>query len=327
MMSRLLQAFKLKVYESNGTSFQKLFEDVHQSFHGKEFQKIAPFGRYGDGGNDGWIKRDKHFFQVYAPNNFENKINNAISKMKSDFNHLYSTWGKVSTIKIFTLVINDKYSGCPSPLSMEMESMKKEFPSVDFQYMGASELELRFLWLIPEVQRIIVGNIYDEITPELAITIDIIERNLKLSQFNIINENFFAYALDYELSENIKDISNKLNYYKLPFEFLKLDEIIKNLVRHGLNLVLHYDGYEFCELIDNNIKKTKSWKREIIPQSDYEVLSNNDEMWVKEHDLLLNNFMHAINVYIAELRVIYTKEYMRGFFAQSDYGTTPVSYK
>jgi hypothetical protein len=55
-----------KIYHKNGTEFQSFFEDVMERAF-PDFQKIRPYGNDGDGGNDGYIKKQGLYFQVYAP--------------------------------------------------------------------------------------------------------------------------------------------------------------------------------------------------------------------------------------------------------------------
>ena len=51
--------FKLKVHESHGTAFQHLINTLF-SYGVKGFQSIAPWGNWGDGGNDGWVEVEEH---------------------------------------------------------------------------------------------------------------------------------------------------------------------------------------------------------------------------------------------------------------------------
>ena len=60
------QFFRLKVHECMGDSFQALFSKVMQ-YATPGFQAVSPWGNWGDGGNDGWIAHEAHYFQVYGP--------------------------------------------------------------------------------------------------------------------------------------------------------------------------------------------------------------------------------------------------------------------
>ncbi len=45
--------FWLRIYQTNATEFQSFFEDIMQKAF-PDFQKIRPYGKVGDRGNDGY---------------------------------------------------------------------------------------------------------------------------------------------------------------------------------------------------------------------------------------------------------------------------------
>jgi hypothetical protein len=58
--------FKLKVYESSGNSFQKLFSDI-MVLNNPAFRRVCAYGNKGDGGNDGYVPSEQRYYQVYGP--------------------------------------------------------------------------------------------------------------------------------------------------------------------------------------------------------------------------------------------------------------------
>lgn len=58
---------KKKLQENSGEAFQSLFEELMVLRYPYNFQKIAPYGKDGDKGNDGYLKGEGIFFQVYGP--------------------------------------------------------------------------------------------------------------------------------------------------------------------------------------------------------------------------------------------------------------------
>ncbi|WP_125925544.1 hypothetical protein [Halomonas aestuarii] len=92
------QFFKLKVYASHGDSFQNLFSDL-MTYYDPAFQAIAPWGSWGDGGNDGWIPSQGHYFQVYGPKPTTSISETvAVKKAVEDFDKLPEKWLDIKNI-------------------------------------------------------------------------------------------------------------------------------------------------------------------------------------------------------------------------------------
>ncbi len=119
--SYLSLQFKLAVLQKDSGSFQTFFESIaHKAFPG--FKIIHPYGKKGDGGNDGYIKDTGTYYQAYSPINPEEKDADAAKKFKKDFDKLKSVWSSISEVKTYNFVFNDKYRGS----NIELESALKE---------------------------------------------------------------------------------------------------------------------------------------------------------------------------------------------------------
>ena len=57
-LARLL--FRIKAMLSSAKAFQDLFWGVMKAKHGPDFATVAPQGKKGDGGNDGYHPINKH---------------------------------------------------------------------------------------------------------------------------------------------------------------------------------------------------------------------------------------------------------------------------
>src|SRR4030065_1191851 len=99
--------FCLKVHEKNATEFQSFFEDIMQNAF-QDFKKIRPYGKRGDEGNDGYRPDEGIYYQVYSPEKPNEKESKAARKLKRDFEKLKKTWNKISEVKTFYFVFNDK---------------------------------------------------------------------------------------------------------------------------------------------------------------------------------------------------------------------------
>ncbi len=86
------QMFKCRCILASAKAFQDLFWAVMKAKHGTAFEPVAPQGRKGDGGNDGYLPADKHYHQLYAPLDPKEKAGAAAKKLAQDFAKLKSQW-------------------------------------------------------------------------------------------------------------------------------------------------------------------------------------------------------------------------------------------
>lgn len=138
--------FRDKVYQKNGADFQAFFESImDKAFPG--FQKIRPYGKEGDKGNDGYCPSEGIYYQVYAPTNPHEKEADAAEKFKEDFQKLKGGWDKISKIRELNFVYNDKYSGSTIKLEGARAELHSANPSIEFKIFTAKHLEEAFFTL------------------------------------------------------------------------------------------------------------------------------------------------------------------------------------
>ena len=141
-----------KVYQKNATEFQSFFEDIMLKAF-PSFQKIRPYGNKGDGGNDGYRPDEGVYYQVYAPQKPDEKEAQAAKKLKEDFNKLKKNWDKISTIKIYNFVYNDKGAGISIKIETALSELKQENPTIIFEKFITKDLENIFFSLkIDQIQ-------------------------------------------------------------------------------------------------------------------------------------------------------------------------------
>ncbi len=149
------EMFKSKVCTSDGQAFEDLFIKVMQLAN-PNFRPVKPQGRIGDKKNDGFDKETGTYYQVYAPENLSINIAKAISKLEDGFKGLYDYWQKISPIKHYYFVINDKYKGAYPDIEKSLADLEKEYTSVKCKPFLAKDLQTEFLKLkIEEIQEII----------------------------------------------------------------------------------------------------------------------------------------------------------------------------
>lgn len=115
--------FKIKIHSKNGTEFQSFFEDIMEKAY-SDYQKIRPYGNKGDAGNDGYRKDSGIYYQLYAPNTPKINESNAAKKLRNDFQRLQNAWNKISKIKEYDFVFNDKYEGSVQLLEAATTDLK-----------------------------------------------------------------------------------------------------------------------------------------------------------------------------------------------------------
>jgi len=142
----LLLQFKNKIYSKNGTEFQTFFENIMEKVYA-DFQKIKPYGKYGDSGNDGYRKNSGIYYQVYAPEAPSIKLAEAARKLKEDFEKLKKNWDKNLEIKEYHFVFNDKYSGSIQKLEEAISELEKDNSEIKFHIITAKKLEELFFSL------------------------------------------------------------------------------------------------------------------------------------------------------------------------------------
>ena len=97
-------AFSLRFATSRGAAFQDFFSDLMEAAN-VGFERVRAGGPTGDLKCDGFIRDTGTLFQVYGPRDAENKISQAVSKLKADFAGAKTKWGVL--LKQWVFVHND----------------------------------------------------------------------------------------------------------------------------------------------------------------------------------------------------------------------------
>lgn len=124
LLARIM--FMNRLLKANGQAFQQLFWAVKRAKHGASFIEIRPQGRLGDGGNDGFLPSDGHYYQVYGPINPYDKIQEAAGKLQADFSKLKKSWNHASPIRAYSFVFNDKYEGVFPDIAKALLGIEKK---------------------------------------------------------------------------------------------------------------------------------------------------------------------------------------------------------
>lgn len=150
--------FHLQIYESDGQRFEDLFSKI-MYYKSPGFQQVKPYGNVGDRKNDGFIREENTYYQVYAPEDASSNILTSVNKIRSDFNGLYNYWHEECAINKYYFVLNDKYKGSLPQLHKEIMALKIEFNLVDAGILVAKDLEFDLFNLREDMILSVVGHI------------------------------------------------------------------------------------------------------------------------------------------------------------------------
>ncbi|OTA19219.1 hypothetical protein Xbed_02616 [Xenorhabdus beddingii] len=195
-----VKLFRLKIHEASGEAFQELFSKI-MSYSEDDFQSVSPWGSWGDGGNDGWIPLEKHYFQVYGPKpNTQIKINQIIDKAVGDFEKLSAKWG---TVEKYSFVMNDRFQGIPAPISPALLQLKENKGLLYVGTVNTTALLKRFMSLTEDERQDIIGLIPSDVP-------DFIDRGAIMELLNhLINKS--PSGLQF-LSDTAPDFEEKIKF-------------------------------------------------------------------------------------------------------------------
>jgi hypothetical protein len=233
--------FQNKIYSSDGNEFERLFTQVMQ-YHNSNFCQIKPQGQFGDRKNDGFDRTAGTYYQVYAPENIKANKLEAGKKLVSDFNGLYAYWQKITPIKKFYYVINDKYKGYYPSLYENLQNIRNQYPNIEVEVFLSKDLEDIFLNLTEQAIINIIGIIpsLDNVDIEYGVMNDVIKHLLNVEtnpQQEIIpqNPNFENKIIFNGLSKLVADY---LKIYRInTFVINDFFELNSNFVKNDLRNV------------------------------------------------------------------------------------------
>lgn len=216
--------FQNKIYKADGQAFEDIFTAT-MNYSCEDFQSIKPWGNIGDRKNDGYIKSEGVYYQVYAPEDIRKSYVDAVNKIKTDFIGLHKQWSPVNK---FYFVVNDKYNGVNADCEQAIQEIKSTFKLNDARILTAKDLEDKVFGLNDDQIFTIVGYLPDP-------------GNLKNIDYSILNE-IIAYIMDLpidsgrEFAITLPDLDEKI-------QFNQLSSITANYLYNGLMKVVYLEEY------------------------------------------------------------------------------------
>ncbi|WP_404309155.1 hypothetical protein [Neorhodopirellula lusitana] len=220
--------FQNRIFRVSGTAFQKLVWDVMRQKHGDEFVPVRPQGRLGDGGNDGYLPADGHYFQIYGPETPSEKVEIACKKLSDDFDKILEKWNQKSKIKKYSFVFNDKYEGVYLTIEEAISDLE-EAKGVICRAFSAGNLEDEFMSL-------------DSTGMEAVLDSPIVDgRHIRGLEFGAVNE-----VIQFVMEIPAGDIETRFGELPEVDEKVKLNGIASawaDLIRAGARQSGHIEAY------------------------------------------------------------------------------------
>ena len=118
--------FENRCLRGSGDDFQKLFEDIMVRARPGEFERVRPYGRFGDRKCDGLIESEGTIFQVYSPD--ELKQAKVQKKIDKDLEGAIQDWSGI--LKKWVFVYNAK-RGTSSDIKLTLQQKQKQYPDIE----------------------------------------------------------------------------------------------------------------------------------------------------------------------------------------------------
>ncbi len=231
--------FNLKVSDLNGQAFEDFFVKIMKYFN-PNFESVKTWGRLGDRKNDGFIKNEGIYYQVFAPENASIKVGNAIKKLNEDFEGLFQFWNSKYPIKKYNFVFKDKSTN--PLLETALSKLSENYKDIEFNIFLIPNLEVIFMGLSKEKIQMIIGGIPSP------------DELLKDVDFSLFPQ-IIKYIMELELDESDTNTSNVAPDYDKKIKF-------NNLKRSGSYLNNAY--YQITKI--NGVFAEKPEEKEILKE-------------------------------------------------------------
>lgn len=216
--------FQNKIFKADGQAFEDIFTAT-MNYLCEDFQSIKPWGNIGDRKNDGYIKSEGEYYQVYAPEDIRKSYVDAVNKMKTDFKGLYEQWTPVNK---FYFVVNDKYNGVNADSEQAIAEIRDIYNLKDARILTAKDLEDRVFKLDDDQIFTIVGYLPDP-------------GNLKNIDYSILNE-VIAYIMNLPIDSE-KEFAITLPDLDEKIQFNNLSSTTAGYLYNGLIKVVYLEEY------------------------------------------------------------------------------------
>jgi hypothetical protein len=127
--------FQNRCLKGSGDDFQQLFEDIMVRARPGEFERVRPYGKFGDRKCDGLIQAEGTIFQVYSPD--ELKQSKVQKKIDEDLDGAVAHWG--DALKTWLFVYNVR-RGVPPDILGTLQKKQKQYPNIKIDHLSNDDL-------------------------------------------------------------------------------------------------------------------------------------------------------------------------------------------
>jgi energy-coupling factor transporter ATP-binding protein EcfA2 len=118
--------FENRCLRASGDDFQNLFEAIMVRARPGEFERVRPYGKYGDRKCDGLIESEGIIFQVYSPD--ELKQAEVQKKIDEDLEGAVQHWSDI--LKKWVFVYNAK-RGITADIKLTLRQKRQQYPDIE----------------------------------------------------------------------------------------------------------------------------------------------------------------------------------------------------
>jgi hypothetical protein len=266
--------FKHKVVTSDGQAYEDLFVDI-MSRGNPDFIGVKPQGSIGDRKNDGYDRRRGSYYQVFAPEDPKLKSQDAVKKLNKDFTGLMKHWDKVTPVKEFHFVFNDKYNGSFPTIETDLATIKTKHKLAECASFLAKHLEDKLFVLTDDQVITVVGFIPDtskfeklDYTVLNEVIAQVLKHKVTLEPTQLLSAPDFSEKIKFNgLSLHTSRLLNAASYqvgildkyFELNSDFTKqeLRDTINDLYKEALAKKLGpYAGVSQSDLVFLDILKS-----------------------------------------------------------------------
>ena len=134
-----LQTLRFRWFTYTGTAFHDLFADCMENAWPQDFQKVKPYGRYGDLKCDGYLRSRKCVFQCYAPTLMKER--EVISKIKTDLKGAVDHWQGRMTQWCF---VHSDDAGLTAHVVQALDDARNEHPAIEISVWAWPQIREQF---------------------------------------------------------------------------------------------------------------------------------------------------------------------------------------
>ncbi|WJU10338.1 hypothetical protein QU738_28205 (plasmid) [Klebsiella pneumoniae] len=319
-MSDFWARMRLEILRSNGVEYQRLFETVMELSYPEKFRKVKPWGRKGDGGNDGYIPERGEYYQVYAPEELNREtIKFAIKKMKADVEKIKESWNESCEFKVFYAVINDKEQGFPKEIYTTLAKIKEDYKLEHADVFSSSSLH-RLAMKLPASKLKTFLNVETPSYKKEMVIHNYLVRHLPLDQPGLFVTNLSANYIEADTLRDLRKIVGICN--QQTYDIPGFKEAIEAMYPWILALEKHFMEFRYMEMGRRGYMVLKSRKKN-EPYEMHENLQKEHDLWGENCSIICNNLCYTINQYIQLYREYINLEFLDGNFMLLEDETLP----